>query len=540
MFNWINKIIDKIEKNDAPFFSWLAFFFVIVLFRFLLESFSGLGYLGQFLTAASFLHFFVWYASVIIFITIVLSLISKEKIENVSKSVLMFFPVIFVSVVLPFLINEPVFGSSSYIFAQNWKQLFESILGFFFNFHTVFYFSISIRIEIFLFLLLSAIYVFAKTKNLFKSLLAAIFCYLIIMFFGSLPSFIVIFQNPLFLHPTASFLNLFYNNFNYLFAGHNYFQSLSSPSYNFWFDLLASSVFFPIFILGLLFSFFLYNKNLLKTVFKNFRWERGAAYVIMSFIGIAVAWKYQGALIQLNFVNIFCLIDLVLSAFLFHLATIFHNDIYDYKIDAVSNQNRPLPSGAMNFDQFKFFAVVFSLLSLIGALILNFYFFILVLASLGLAFLYSSPPLRLKKIFLLNTFLIALAYLFFVMGGFFVALPTATVNDFPINIAVLTVLAVFLAGNFKDVKDFKGDKEQSIATIPSLFGLEKGKKIIGALLFVSAIIFPMFLKISALYFPAIIFGLIFYWLASKKNYSEKSIFLAYLCYLFLVVIAVIF
>ncbi len=540
MINLVNKIIDKIENNNASLLNWVGFFFVVVLFRFLLDSFSGLGYLGQFLTAASFLHMFLWYASVVISIIIILHLFSKEKIEKVFKSILIFFPLIFISILLPFVINEPVFRSYSYIFAQNWSQLFGSIFGFFFNFNSVFNFSISIRVEIFVFLFLMAVYIFAKTRNLLKTLLAAFFGYLAIMLFGSLPSFIIIFQNPLSLHPVAYFLNLFYNNFNILFVGHNYFEFLSSQSYNIWLDLISSAIIFPAFVLGIFILFFIYNKNLLKTVVDNFRWERGVAYVVMSFIGVVVAWKYQNIPVQFNFINIFCLIDLALSAFLFHLATIFHNDIYDYQIDAVSNSNRPLPSGKMSSSQFRYLSLIFSLMSLIGSLVLNFYFFILVLASLGLAFLYSSPPLRLKKVFLLNIFLIAMAYLFFVMGGFFVAFPKATINDFPINIAFLTILAVFLAGNFKDIKDFQGDKEQSISTIPSLFGLSVGKKIIGAILFVSTIIFPIFLKISALYFPAIIFGIIFYWLASRKNYSEKPIFFAYLCYIILVMVAVIF
>lgn len=280
---------------------------------------------------------------------------------------------------------------------------------------------------------------------------------------------------------------------------------------------------------------FSYNKELLKAIFKNTRAERGIAYIVMSFLGVAIAWHYFGINIQFNFINIVLFINLALVAFLFHLATIFHNDVYDYEADLISNPSRPLPLKKITPDQSKTAALVFFLLSVVGALSLNLILFIFLVSAFGLAILYSAPPLRLKRFFLINPLFIGLAYLFFMMGGFFVVYPDQTVSAFPKNIAYLIVLVVMLAANFKDIKDYEGDKKQNVFTIPVVFGLDLGKKIIGILLFLSVIIVPYFLSVLMLYLPAIIFGLFLYWLASRKNYSEKPIFFAYLCYVVIVV-----
>jgi 4-hydroxybenzoate polyprenyltransferase len=531
------KIIEKLESNKASAISWLIFFSAVVLFRYIAESFAGLGYLGQFLPISSLLHFFLWYALVLISISITLAVFSKEHIEKVFKAILPFFPVILISIILPFIIGESVARSAQYIYAENWSGLFKTAADFFFG--TISNFSISLRLEIFLVLAFSGLYVFSKTKKIWKTITAIFVCYLIIILAGALPSFVIFFQNQTLLHPIAFFLNLFYNNFNVLFVGHGYFNALSNQSYNFWMDMLFSGLLFIPLLVVMFLAFLLYSKDLVRAVFKNIRAERGIAYVIMSFLGVVIAWRYYGVNIRFNFINIVSLIDLALVAFFFHLATIFHNDVYDYEADLISNPERPLPLKKITFNQSKIAAIVFLSLSVTGALTLNLTLLVLVLSAFGLALLYSSPPLRLKRFFLVNPLFIGLAYLLFMMGGFFLVFPGETVSAFPKNIAYLIVLAVMLAANFKDIKDYEGDKKQGVLTIPVIFGLSVGKKIIGCLLFLSTIIAPYFLSIPALYFPAIVFGVLLYWLASRREYSEKPIFIAYLCYVVLVVVTVV-
>ena len=51
-----------------------------------------------------------------------------------------------------------------------------------------------------------------------------------------------------------------------------------------------------------------------------------------------------------------------------------------------------------------------------------------------------------------------------------------TFNLMPGNISFLIFVVFTLASTIKDLKDYEGDKEEKIRTIPTLFGLETGKK----------------------------------------------------------------
>jgi len=84
----------------------------------------------------------------------------------------------------------------------------------------------------------------------------------------------------------------------------------------------------------------------------------------------------------------------------------------------------------------------------------------------------------------------------------------------------------------KDIKDYEGDRTQKIYTLPVIFGLEKGKTLIGLLLLFIYIFIPfIFLDhFKILIFPSILAGILALLFTAKRNYSDKPLFLIFFFY----------
>ena len=73
------------------------------------------------------------------------------------------------------------------------------------------------------------------------------------------------------------------------------------------------------------------------------------------------------------------------------------NDWFDRHVDAINEPGRPIPSGRMPGRWGLHIAVLWTLLSLLVALVLGPVGFVAAAAGLVLAWAYSAPPLRLKQ-----------------------------------------------------------------------------------------------------------------------------------------------
>lgn len=106
--------------------------------------------------------------------------------------------------------------------------------------------------------------------------------------------------------------------------------------------------------------------------------------------------------------------------------------------------------------------------------------FVTVLFKAALHFLYSSKQFRLKAVPLVSNFVLSLTYLVTVLAGYLLVSPNG-LAEFP-NGAIAMILVTFtLATPFKDLKDVEGDRKVGVRTIPTIFGLEVGKRVVAAL-----------------------------------------------------------
>ncbi len=152
------------------------------------------------------------------------------------------------------------------------------------------------------------------------------------------------------------------------------------------------------------------------------------------------------------------------------------NDFYDREIDAINEPYRPIPSGAITVPQV--------VTQIIGLLVAGFgisyaldvwggndlpKITIITLIGAFLAFIYSAPPLKLKKNGWLGNY---------ALGASYIALPWwaghSLFGDLNWTIIVLTLIYSFAGLGIAVVNDFKsveGDRSLGLKSLPVMFGV---------------------------------------------------------------------
>ncbi|PPS40932.1 chlorophyll synthase ChlG [Chroococcidiopsis sp. TS-821] len=152
------------------------------------------------------------------------------------------------------------------------------------------------------------------------------------------------------------------------------------------------------------------------------------------------------------------------------------NDFYDREIDAINEPYRPIPSGAISIPQ-----VVSQILLLLAAGIALAFVLdrwvghdfptitTLALGGAFLAYIYSAPPLKLKRNGWLGNY---------ALGASYIALPWwtghALFGDLNWTIAMLTLIYSLAGLGIAVVNDFKsveGDRQLGLKSLPVMFGV---------------------------------------------------------------------
>lgn len=152
------------------------------------------------------------------------------------------------------------------------------------------------------------------------------------------------------------------------------------------------------------------------------------------------------------------------------------NDFYDREIDAINEPYRPIPSGAISVPQVVTQILLLLLAGIGVAYLLDRWggneFPIITCIAIGGAFLsyiYSAPPLKLKKNGWLGNY---------ALGASYIALPWwaghALFGDLNWTIVVLTLIYSFAGLGIAVVNDFKsveGDRQLGLKSLPVMFGI---------------------------------------------------------------------
>lgn len=515
-------IIDKLENQKIGLTAWLISFFAVIFLRNFLETISSRADLlsWDFL----FFHSTAYYFCSILTLILFAYFLTKEKIEKISKIALFGVFLILIPPILDLIFTRGVGGietkygdfSSFDVPVNLFKILREEaffgpagiLFGFFSKYPLQeFSYNLGIRINCLVIYLFFLWYVFLKTKSILKVILALFLFYCTSFIFYIFPFiFSVILKIP----PTSAS-----------------FHNVSTLNSSFEWNKIIFSLYF---ILAVIFSclwFFIYNKEKFLAILKNLRPERFIHNLIMLGLGVYIA---KVSPMSLTFFDWLLVIMAGLSVFLYWLSVIGFDDIADEKIDKISNPKRPLPRGKISKEEFKTINNILRIASFLCAFVVGYTFFVLIFLRSLLGHIYYAHPFRLKRFPILATSLLALTALLTVFGGFVLA--GKNVLDFPMRLMLFILLAFTFGFMTKDIKDYEGDKADRIYTVPVIFGLKRGKTIIGFLALFIFLLAPFVFSqhFNILIIPSLLAGTLGFWLINRKKYNEKPLFFIYFFY----------
>ncbi|MFA6353967.1 MAG: UbiA family prenyltransferase [Candidatus Paceibacterota bacterium] len=527
----------RLYANTVPitFNSWIASFVGIVLIRALLEQFSSFKP-GEFIliNMSSIIHFNVFFLTSILGLMVILMFFTKTSLKEVSVICLFGFFFIWIPPIVDLIFGGVGGHSINYLFVTG-KELFLQFVTYFFSEQTNSGVTLGMKIEGILGGIFVFSYVYTITKNIIRSLVATFTFYVFVLFLGSIPSLIALFL-PNQGGPAVSILqsiissHIIQNNLDPNFTANN--QGLIEFAFN----KTMIGINIIIAILAAFSLFFLGARKKLIALLKNGRPERLFYFFLLSIFGVALAHGTWST----NWIDIQSYILATITLICAGMFSICQNDIQDETIDAVSNKNRPLITKDLSKNDLEIASKIFLILALLSAYASSLYILFFTCLGLSIYFIYSNPPLRLKRFVILNSSLVGLACLSAVLGGFFLMNPNKAITAFPFDLAVAIIVFHIAVSNIRDIKDFEGDRAVGIKTIPTLLGLKNSKKLIAGIICFFFLLIPWYFHLSFLFVPSIIASLLSWYFINQENYKEWKAFMVYLIYLILIICTIAF
>jgi chlorophyll synthase len=154
------------------------------------------------------------------------------------------------------------------------------------------------------------------------------------------------------------------------------------------------------------------------------------------------------------------------------------NDWFDRHVDAINEPERPIPSGRIPGRWGLYIAIVWTLLSLALATQLGRWGFTAAALGLLLAWMYSAPPLRLKRNGWWGNAAVGFSYegLAWITGAA-VMLAGALPNARILLLAVLYSLGAHGIMTLNDFKSIEGDHRMGVRSLPVQLGVQRAAQV---------------------------------------------------------------
>lgn len=396
-----------------------------------------------------------------------LAVITAEKVEKVFRAVLTVFGVVIITPIVDLAISGGKGKTLAYFHPKSWHDFFPWPHGF----------SPGMVCTSFTGIFLIFGYTYLKTKNPGKGLLGTLAGYSFLLLASLLPDIFHI-KHPLgILRLTAALL-----------------------------------------LICALATFYLYRKNSFIALWRDMRVPRLSYYLAMFILGMTLVKTSLVATI-LGHSGAFILTIIVIA--LCWYSSIIFNNIEDLSIDQVSNRCRPLVCGVVTPSAYAKIGIGMTLAAVIFGLLVNFSTAFFALLGIGACAFYSLPPLKLKRIPVLSKLCSSFNSLALVMLGFVFA--GGDIFDFPIKVTWYFLIFVTIAFNFIDIKDYEGDKQNGIKTLPAIMGLKTAKTILGGACFLAYALAARAFSAPEIMPLALFFGMVQFYLINKKNYSDRAV-----------------
>ena len=469
LFLFFERIVERIENFKINTLILVLYLCFLISIRDVLEQL----FFEKSYSVYQFIHHFFFYFLVLMAGILVISLIGKTEIIKTTLIVSSGFFLI----ILPPLIDRFIFlrgNPYEYILPREFVK----------NLITFFLFTpkpgLGIMAEIAAILVLGSFYVLIKSRSLLRALLTGLALYLLVG----------LSVTPRLYLPIPSMKNLLI------------WQSRHIIYFSFYLGLCI--------ILGILFLYRI-NKALPKAILKELSSFRTLHFILMVIVGV----YFNRTLSFLRFPDFLLILIGIILIVILWLSTVLVNNVYDLPIDRISNPDRPLARGDVSPSLYLNLGLVLSVTALAVSIILWIIPFILTLIFLLSSLAYSMPPLRLRKRLFSTLFIGWGSSLAFLIGYFnHTRISNISINSDALFLALLIFIAFSVGPLTKDIKDYEGDLKHGVKTFFTVYGIEKGTKIVAILLGVSVLVplllFHTVMDIIFFIIASVIISLYFY------------------------------
>ncbi len=199
------------------------------------------------------------------------------------------------------------------------------------------------------------------------------------------------------------------------------------------------------------------------------------------------------------------------------------NNLYDINIDKISNPDRPLANGSIDVSLYEKLTYCMMGLALFYAVEASGHVLLVIATIISSYYLYSVPPVRLKRVPVLSKVVIGLNSFALAIIGYL--LVNGSFEYFPAALGWVYFVGFTLAANFIDLKDIQGDKAEGINTLPVMMGERVAKLILGLVFFLVSVSFYFALQTTLPLFLFAGVGALYFYLINKKQYHDWQIVL---------------
>lgn len=528
---YLEKIRTFAQKTPMGLESWLISFTAIVMVRIFLEQYSSfMPNRFVLIDLPTIVHYYVFYLAATVSFMAIFLFFGKISLKETSAIFIFSLFIVWTPPIVDILTAGVGKNLITYLFVPG-KEL---VFRFFTFFHGHFSLGITLGIQIEIALILFFSFLYLKTAaNAKKAGLAVFAMYFFLFFFLGVPSLIALFSTE------PNIIEFFKNS---IFSSHILNVNTSPQFYgsnmaliDLGFNKIMTGIFIIITFMATAILFFQSHKEKFIAVIKNSRIERILHYLLLIVFGLVLS--------QVKIINWVDILILILTFISFASAWIFsvcQNDIYDQSIDSISNPKRPLISKKLSVQEINFASKIFLVFAFLTAYAAGNYTLFFVLVFILIYYIYSIPPLRLKRLSIFNSFLVSIACLSAILSGFFLLNPEKNITSFPLSLILGIIILFTITTNIRDIKDIEGDRASNIKTLPTLLGEKKAKILLAILIDIFTLAIPWYFNIPILIFPAVITAILLWYFITSNNYKEWRFFAVYLTYFSLIITSLIF
>jgi 4-hydroxybenzoate polyprenyltransferase len=519
-------------KSTTTLWTILGTVFTTSIIRSFIEFFSNPEPLFHISPWFVTLNYFLCFLSLIIGIGYIMSRIVREPALKWIRVAALYSPIIFLAPLVDLIISNGKGICMGYLGSGGALLLHDLIT--FFGSLTKCGISPGMRIEIFIILAAISRIIWVKTKSTSKTILAALLSYLLIFATGAPSGILALVHGNTSANSGAWFIEMISQGL--IGTAHGYLSLTADYFIPHALSLVMARIHL---ITAIVFGIIILWKEAphhIRLWINNSRWERVLYYIALPITGALIAHSLNqtGNLNSLDGIGI---ITGTLSIITACWAAAVWNDYHDTSIDAISNTNRPLHTHVLSQETYIAYGLLFFVISIISALLINYPFFFCIL-TFQLAYgIYSYKGTHWKKHFVTSALTIGFIGMVMVVMGYLFVQPNQSLGDLPLSILLSIFVTLSIVSQVKDFKDVAGDKADSIQTLPVLLGKRKASLFLLITLTIWLIFLGYFFNhwiITAQIIPWIIIDL-----GIRKKIPEYWRFIlffiqiALMCYLFL-------